>query len=98
QVGLSVQEALARTEERAELLTDLRAAIHDPARRSELAVVYQPQIEVDSGRLVGVEALLRWTHPQRGLVSTAELIQAVEPSEVMQILTWLVNDEFGCHA
>ncbi|MGE5156449.1 MAG: putative bifunctional diguanylate cyclase/phosphodiesterase, partial [Betaproteobacteria bacterium] len=83
-------EAEAAVQRRIALLSDLRAALeHDP---SQLCVVYQPQVVIDSGLVSGVEALLRWTHPVRGLVPTEELIRIAEPSAVMQLLTAHVID------
>src|SRR5690606_30500151 len=50
--------------DRRRLSNDLRRAV----RNKELALEYQPIVDLDSGRVEGVEALLRWHHPQRGLV------------------------------
>jgi EAL domain-containing protein (putative c-di-GMP-specific phosphodiesterase class I) len=50
-------------------------------------VVYQPQVDIGGGDLRGVEALVRWTHPQWGPVPTDELIEAVETTEIMHMLT-----------
>jgi diguanylate cyclase (GGDEF)-like protein len=47
----------------------LAFALRGGLQRGEFQLYYQPQIELTSGRVVGVEALLRWRHPQRGLVS-----------------------------
>jgi EAL domain-containing protein (putative c-di-GMP-specific phosphodiesterase class I) len=82
-----VREAAEVARRRIDLLGELNAALHDPARSSEVAVVYQPQIEISTGRLSGVEALVRWSHPQWGPIRTDELIEAIEPSEVMHLLT-----------
>jgi diguanylate cyclase len=57
-----------------ELQRDLRHAIE----RDQLMLYYQPKIEAISGKLSGVEALLRWKHPQRGMVSPAEFIPVAE--------------------
>ncbi len=51
--------------ERLELLADLRRAL-EMGRRDEISLFYQPQIEMATGEVVGVEALLRWHHPTRG--------------------------------
>jgi EAL domain-containing protein (putative c-di-GMP-specific phosphodiesterase class I) len=74
-------------EDRITLLRELHKVLQDPARHSEITVLYQPQVEVSTGELVGVEALLRWTHPQWGPIPPDELIAAIEPSEVMHELT-----------
>jgi len=46
--------------------------------KNELRLYYQPQIEVSSGQLVGVEALLRWQHPKLGLLSPGQFVQVTE--------------------
>ncbi|MDE2439610.1 MAG: EAL domain-containing protein [Betaproteobacteria bacterium] len=63
-----------RASQRLSLESDLRRAV---ARR-QLELFYQPQIHSANGRLAGVEALLRWRHPQRGLVSPIEFIPLAE--------------------
>ena len=54
--------------------TDLRGALE----RREFLLHYQPKVELASGHIVGFEALLRWRHPERGLVSPAEFIPILE--------------------
>ncbi|MBV8754791.1 MAG: EAL domain-containing protein [Hyphomicrobiales bacterium] len=67
-------EMNARLHARRALETDLRLAF---ARR-EFELYYQPTIDVASGRIVGVEALLRWQHPERGMVAPSEFIPLAE--------------------
>jgi diguanylate cyclase (GGDEF)-like protein len=69
------------------LLADLRRALEDPAHFDEITMYYQPQVVISSGEMVGVEALLRWHHPQRGQVNVEEIIQMAEHSPIMRELT-----------
>ncbi len=70
-----LQEAARR---RLALRSDLRAAIHD--RSEQLQLHFQPQVSADGRRFTGVEALLRWRHPQRGNVMPDEFIPEAESS------------------
>jgi diguanylate cyclase len=54
---------------------------------------YQPQIAIETGEVVGVEALLRWRHPRHGMVDPEELIRVAEQSAVMRLLTRRVVDD-----
>jgi diguanylate cyclase (GGDEF)-like protein len=65
---------------------DLRSAI----RREELSIVYQPQIDVSSGEIVGCEALVRWMHPVLGPVDPEQFIEVAEHAEFMSALDDLV--------
>ena len=57
---------------------ELEHGLRHALERGELRMVYQPQVEVGSGRIVAVEALLRWRHPQRGEISPTEFIPVAE--------------------
>ena len=71
------------------LLSELPRAID--AR--ELCLHYQPKVHAQSGRLAGVEALVRWEHPSRGLIGPAEFIPAAERTALIEPLTRFVLDE-----
>jgi len=58
---------------------ELQRALRD----EELCLHYQPQFDLESGRIVGIEALIRWLHPERGLLTAADFIQEVENANLM---------------
>jgi diguanylate cyclase (GGDEF)-like protein len=76
----------ARSVARLELETELRHALD----ANELFLVYQPQIEVATGRIASVEALVRWRHPKRGIVPPDEFIPVAEESGLIVPLSDLV--------
>lgn len=56
----------------------LEARLHRAMERQELFLVYQPKIDLQSGRTVGVEALLRWNHPEEGMIPPSTFIPIAE--------------------
>ena len=73
---------------RLELETELRAAI----RNIELVVHYQPIIELRDRRAIGAEALLRWHHPQKGLMPTPEFVaMAEETGLIVNLGGWVLD-------
>lgn len=92
-----MQEKAAR---KLQLVNELRHAL----ARNQLTLHYQPQVSIQHGHIVGTEALLRWTHPDLGVVSPGEFIPAAEESglispigewvlrqAVRDLSNWLVN-------
>ncbi|GAB3848648.1 hypothetical protein GCM10029963_31840 [Micromonospora andamanensis] len=73
--------------------TDSRVGAEPGTDAGEIMMYYQPQIAIATGEVVGVEALLRWRHPRRGMVDPEELIRVAEQSAVMRLLTRRVVDD-----
>ena len=69
-------DLLARATGQLQLQSELRHAVD----HGEFVVHYQPVVEVSTGQVVGAEALVRWQHPQRGLLAPAEFIASAEES------------------
>jgi diguanylate cyclase (GGDEF)-like protein len=67
-------ELHARAEKRIQIESDLRAGL----RESQLFVEYQPQVRLKDGCVVGVEALVRWRHPEQGIISPNDFIAVAE--------------------
>ncbi|WP_410497628.1 EAL domain-containing protein [Chitinibacter sp. S2-10] len=60
--------------------------------KNQLALYYQPQLDIRSGAIVGVEALLRWQHPEMGAISPAEFIPIAEASgQIIEIGDWVLR-------
>lgn len=73
---------------RLELENSLRHALE----RDEFVLHYQPKISLDSGEIAGMEALLRWVHPQRGVVSPLEFIPLLEKTGLInEVGNWLIR-------
>ncbi|KIF65315.1 diguanylate cyclase [Pseudomonas fluorescens] len=86
--ALYTEELTAHAQQRVEIAFELRRALE----QDELRVYYQPVHDLHSSRLIGVEALVRWQHPQRGLVSPAEFIPIAERTGLIaDIDAWVMQ-------
>jgi diguanylate cyclase (GGDEF)-like protein/PAS domain S-box-containing protein len=81
-------EITQRTRARAQLAFELRRALE----RNEYALVYQPKIDLVSGKICGAEALLRWHHPVRGVISPLEFIPILEDTGlIVAVGEWVIR-------
>ncbi|MDY7063770.1 hypothetical protein PsexTeo8_01670 [Pseudomonas extremaustralis] len=86
--ALYTEELTAHAQNRVEIAGELRRAL----QQEELRVYYQPVHDLHDGRLVGVEALVRWQHPERGLVPPGEFIPIAERTGLIaDIDGWVMN-------
>jgi len=83
------QEDLDGAANRVQLVDELRVAIEE----QHLALHYQPQVDLSSGEITSVEALVRWSHPRLGFVPPLEFIALAEDAGLMGALTSFVLDE-----
>lgn len=82
-------EMNAQALDRFALENDLRHAL----AAGQLFLAYQPQVEVAGGRVVGVEALVRWQHPEKGLISPARFIPVAEESGlILSLGDWVLKE------
>jgi diguanylate cyclase (GGDEF)-like protein/PAS domain S-box-containing protein len=68
------------------------------SRENEFCLHYQPQFDLKSGRITGIEALLRWRHPTRGMLAAAEFIQEAERAKLMPVIgEWALQTACSQH-
>jgi len=71
----------------------LESELHKALERSEFSIDYQPLVEAGSGEIVGMEALIRWHHPTRGLVSPAQFIPVAEETGLIVLISdWVLKE------
>jgi diguanylate cyclase (GGDEF)-like protein len=76
----------------------LRQELVRASRETEFCLHYQPQFDLKSGRVTGIEALLRWRHPTRGMLPAAEFIQEAERAKLMPAIgEWTLHTACSQH-
>ena len=72
---------------------DIEAALRHAVEREELFLVYQPVVDLPHGRVIGAEALLRWSNPALGDVQPGEFVPVAEESGIIEALgTWVIEE------
>ncbi|MCP5203964.1 MAG: EAL domain-containing protein [Pseudomonadales bacterium] len=83
------EEMNSRAVEQLKMEEELRHAL----RNNELELRYQPQIDIHSGEVVSMEALVRWKHPERGMVSPLEFIPVAERTgQIIELGEWVMGE------
>ncbi len=90
--GSAVRRFSTALEGQAARRFELQTMLRDALERQQLHLVYQPQVTLANGRIAQVETLLRWDHPQRGLISPVEFVPVAEESGLIeQIGEWVIR-------
>jgi EAL domain-containing protein (putative c-di-GMP-specific phosphodiesterase class I) len=72
-----------------ESISDIRSALY----RHEFVLYYQPKVNMHTGAVIGVEALIRWQHPVRGLVPPLEFLQVIESQAIsLELGEWVITN------
>jgi len=75
---------------------DMESELRQAISRDELFLLYQPQVDAEDGKIVGVETLVRWQHPRKGVISPAIFIPVAEDSDIiLDVGLWIL--EQACH-
>ena len=71
----------------------LQGQLHNAIKNQELQLHYQPQIDTNTGKIIGAEALLRWYHPKHGMIPPGKFIPSAERSGlIIPIGEWVLNE------
>ena len=102
------RHVVSQLEQRRRLATFTRTGVHrahlpTPLRRAldedQFVLFYQPKVDLRTERIVGVEALIRWAHPERGLVSPAEFVPLLEASGlIVKVGYWVLRQAASDYA
>lgn len=82
------EDDVVNTPQRLSLVAELLSAVDE----GQLFLEYQPKLDLASGRIVGVEALVRWNHPTRGIMRPDDFIPLAESTGLISPITWFVVD------
>ena len=76
----------------ADKLQQIKTSLWDALQREEFQVYYQPQVNIQTGKIISAEALIRWLHPEKGLISPAQFIPSAEATGfIVQLGEWVLQ-------
>lgn len=79
--------------ERVQDRLNILSYLHEGLSQRQFEIFYQPKIDLESGRVIGAEALIRWHHPTRGLIAPAEFIGVAEQSGLIEEMgSWAMEE------
>ena len=85
----------ATMDQKASKTISLESGLRKALEHGEFVLHYQPQLDLSNGRIVGVEALIRWQHPEQGLISPAQFVPfAEERGLIVPIGEWVMQEAF----
>ncbi len=83
------QEMTKAVQKQLQIVNDLREALQN----NQFILYYQPQFDIQTGKIMGVEALIRWHHPEKGMIAPDQFIPIAEETGLIQpIGTWVINE------
>ncbi len=78
---------------RVQVHRDVRVQIEGALERNELVLFYQPKVDMRTGRVLGAEALIRWNHPERGLLGPGAFLPHIEDSDlIVKVGAWVLEE------
>lgn len=91
--AMAAMRAMTTFEDIAEEISEPRAAMQSSIAADEFRVFYHPIVELDSGEIRGVEALIRWQHPERGLLLPGQFLAEAEASgAILDLDRWMLRE------
>lgn len=92
QYKILLGQSCALITDAADKLEQIKTSLCDALEREEFQVYYQPQVNVQTGKIMSAEALIRWLHPEKGLISPAQFIPSAEATGfIIQLGEWVLQ-------
>ena len=90
--GHNFQFFAAEMDQRARVRIELENRLRSALNNDEFVLYYQPKVDIESSRIVGAEALIRWIDPEKGMISPLEFIPVAESGLIVPIGKWVLEE------